>query len=136
MKQKTLYTIWGVSYILCCALGFLTQRNTTLNVLFTIISVLFFLPGLLILVDTYKQKDKKALLRLRLISLGSLVLTLVILALSFASAQASYALGDALHYILGIISVPMYCSGIWAIPLFLWACLFIASFPKIISYPW
>ena len=136
MKQKTLYTIWGVSYILCCALGFLTQRNTTLNVLFTIISVLFFLPGLLILLDAYKQKSKKALLRLRLVSLTSLTLTLAVLVLTFSTAQASYTLGDVLHYILGIVSVPMYCSNIWAIPLFLWASLFVASFPKIISYPW
>ena len=51
MKQKTLYTIWGVSYILCCAFGFLTQRNATLDVLFTVISGLFFLPGVLILTD-------------------------------------------------------------------------------------
>ena len=136
MKRKTLYTIWGVSYILCCALGFLTQRNAAVNTLFTIFSVLFFLPGLLILVDTYKQKDKKALVRLRLISLFSLILTLAVLVLAFSTAQASYAFGDALHFILGIVSVPMFCSSIWAIPLFLWACLFVASFPKIISCPW
>ena len=133
MKQKNLYTIWGVCYILCGAMGFLTQRNAVLDILFAIVAVLFFLPGVLILVDCYKQKDRKALLRLRMVSLGSLVLTLTVLALSFASAQAGKALGDVLHYILGIVSVPMYCGGIWALSLFLWACLFIASFPKIMG---
>lgn len=129
MKQKNLYAIWGVLYVLCCALGFLPQKNTVL----TVISGLFFIPGILILIDAYKQQDKKALLRLRLVCLGSLVLTLAILAASFASAQGSLALGDALHYILGFVSVPMYCSSIWALPLFLWACLFIASFPKVLG---
>ncbi len=129
MKQKTLYPVWGVLYVLCCALGFLPQKSAPL----TVIAVLFFTPGVLILVDAYKHKDKKALLRLRLVSLGSLVLTLAILAASFASAQGSISLGNALHYILGIVSVPMYCSSIWALPLFLWACLFMASFPKVIG---
>ena len=129
MNQKTLYSVWGVLYILCCALGFLPEKTAPL----TAVSVLFFVPGVLILVDAYKRRDRKALLRLRLISLGSLVLTLMLLALSFASAQGSQTLGNVLHYILGIVSAPMYCSGIWALPMFLWACLFMASFPKVIG---
>jgi len=89
-------------------------------------------PGVLILVDAYKQKDQKALLRLRYVSLGSLSLTLGLLALSFASAQGSEALGNVLHYVLGVVSVPMFCSGVWVLSLFLWACLFVASFPKLV----
>ena len=129
MKQKTLYAIWGVLYALCCALGFLPQKG----VILTVFSVLFFLPGVLILADAYKQQNQTALRTLRYVSLGSLVLTLALLAASFASAQGSLKLGDVLHYILGIVSVPMFCSSIWALSLFLWACLFIASFPKVIG---
>lgn len=129
MNQKNLYAIWGVSYVLCCALGFLPLKSVVLNV----ISVLFFLPGVLLLIDAYKQQSKKALLCLRLVCLGSLVLTLTLLAASFASAQNSIAVGNVLHYILGIVSVPMYCSSIWALPMFLWACLFVASFPRVIG---
>ena len=129
MKQKTLYAIWGVLYALCCALGFLPQKGALL----TVFSVLFFLPGVLILADAYKRQNQTALRTLRYVSLGSLVLTLALLAASFASAQGSLKLGDVLHYILGIVSVPMFCSSIWALSLFLWACLFIASFPKIIG---
>ena len=129
MKQKTLYAIWGVLYALCCALGFLPQKG----VILTVFSVLFFLPGVLILADAYQQQNQTALRTLRYVSLGSLVLTLALLAASFASAQGSLKLGDVLHYILGIVSVPMFCSSIWALSLFLWACLFIASFPKVIG---
>lgn len=134
MKQKTVYPVWGIIYILCVLLGFVSQRNTAINVAFAIVSVLFFVPGVVLLVDAYKQADKKALLRLRYISLGSLVLTLVFLMASFASASSgSVILGNVLHYILAVVSAPMLCSGIWALTIFLWACLFIASFPKVIG---
>ena len=134
MKQKTVYPVWGIIYILCVLLGFVSQRNTAINVAFAIVSVLFFVPGVVLLVDAYKQADKKALLRLRYISLGSLVLTLVFLMASFASASSgSVVLGNVLHYILAVVSAPMLCSGIWALTIFLWACLFLASFPKVIG---
>ena len=128
MKQQTLYTVWGVLFIICCVLGFLQLQN----ILLTILSVVFFVPGVLILIDSYRQNDKKYLLRLRYLSLGSLVLTLALLALSFASARGSETLGNALHYVLGVVSVPMYCSGVWVVSLFLWACLFVGSFPKLV----
>ena len=134
MKQKTVYPIWGIIYILCIALGFVQTRNTAVDVAFGIISVLFFVPGIILMVDAYRENDKKALLRLRYISLGSLVLTLLLLVLNFASASSSsVVLGNVLHYILAVVSAPMLCSGIWVLPIFLWACLFIASFPKIIG---
>lgn len=128
MKQQTLYTVWCVLFIICGVLGFLQLQSWVL----TALSVLFFVPGVLILLDAYKQQDKKALLRLRYVSIGSLSLTLALLALNFASARAGQALGDVLHYVLGVVSVPMYCSGVWVLSLFLWACLFVASFPKLV----
>ena len=133
MKQKTLYTVWGLLFVLCCALGFLTQRTEALEVVFTILSVLFFVPGMLLLVDGYGRNDKKALRRLRIISLCSLILSLVLLAASFASAKSSIELGNVLHYMLGVVSTPMFCSVFWALPLFLWGCLFMASFPKVVG---
>ena len=133
MKQKTLYPIWGLAYILCAVLGFIDQRNGAVDIAFAVIAVLFFIPGVLILVDAYKNNDKKGLRRLRYISLASLVLTLSLIVVTFASATGSQALGTVLHYALGILSAPMFCAGIWVLPIFLWACLFIASFPKIIG---
>ena len=80
-----------------------------------------------------KSLDKQLASATKWVALVWLVLTLALLAASFASAQGSLKLGDVLHYILGIVSVPMFCSSIWALSLFLWACLFIASFPKVIG---
>ena len=134
MKQKTLYPIWGIIYILCVVLGFLSQRNAAVDVAFTVIAVGFFIPGILLLVDAYRQKDQKALLRLRYISITSLVLTLVLLVANFACVRTgSVVLGDVLYYLLAVVSAPMLCSNIWALTIFLWACLFIASFPKVIG---
>ena len=134
MKQKTLYPVWGILYILCVTLGFLSQRNAAVDVVFTVIALGFFVPGVLLLVDAYRQKDKKALLRLRYISITSLALTLMLLVANFACARTgSVVLGDVLYYLLAVVSAPMLCSGIWALTIFLWACLFIASFPKVIG---
>ena len=133
MKSKSIYPVWGIMYVLCCALGFLTQRSKGLDVALTVLSVLFFVPGIIIMVNAYIQNDKKELKRLRLISLCSLVLTLTVLAITFATARGSVKLGNVLQNILGVVSVPMFCSKIWALSLFLWACLFIASFPKVIK---
>ncbi len=134
MKQKTLYPIWGLLYILCVVLGFLEQRNGALDIALIVVSVGFFVPGVLLLIDAYKESDKKALLRLRYISLGSLVLTMVLLMAGIAAARSgSVVLGDVLHYLLAVVSAPMLCSGVWALSIFLWACLFIASFPKILG---
>ena len=134
MKQKTLYPVWGLLYILCVVLGFLEQRGGALNIALIIISVGFFVPGALLLIDAYREHDKKALLRLRYISLSSLVLTMVVLAASVASARSGpTVLGDVLHCILALVSAPMLCSGVWVLTIFLWACLFIASFPKVLG---
>jgi len=35
-----------------------------------------------------------------------------------------------LHIMLVIVSSPMVCSGNWALSLFLWACLLVASLRK------
>lgn len=134
MRQRIIYPIWGIIYILCVALGFITERKPILSVALVIISVLFFVPGIILLVDAYKENDRKALLRLRYISLGSLVLTLVVLVATFISAPGgSETVGKVLHYILAAVSAPMLCSGVWVLTIFLWACLFMASFPKIIG---
>lgn len=134
MKQKTLYPIWGLLYILCVVLGFMSQRNGAVDVAFTVLSVGFFVPGVLLLIDAYKEDNKKALLRLRYISLSSLVLTMVLLAANFVSARSSSeVLGDVLYCILAVVSAPMLCSGVWVLTIFLWACLFIASFPKVLG---
>ena len=128
MKKNFLYGIWIFLYIFCAAAGFADQAQTTLQqVASLILAALFFVPPIVLLVDAFRQKDKKALKPLRWISGLSLLLTLVFLVANVASALASEALGNALYVLLVLVSVPMICSHQWFLSMLLWACLFFAT---------
>ena len=129
MKKRILYISWAVLYALCAGLGHVTQPTDTQSVALTLMSLVFFVPGAMLLVNALRSDDSKTRLELRWISGLSLVLTLVLLVLNFLSALWSEALGVALYELLIFVSVPMVCSQHWALSLFLWACLFFAVLP-------
>ena len=61
------------------------------------------------------------------ISLGSLVLTLVMLLLNVMSVTGSETLGNVMYELLIWLSAPMICSGYWILSLFLWASLLFSA---------
>ncbi len=128
MNKKLLYILWGSMFLLCAVLGFIPQPEGALKYLMTGLSILFFLPGCLLLVRAKKEKDSATLKVIRNLSAASLILTVVLLIANFLSILGSEALGDALYAVLVILSSPMVCSGYWLLSLFLWACLLIVSF--------
>ena len=123
MKQKIIYLLWGGLFLLCAGLGFIPEPQGTLRIMMTVLSVLFFLPPLLLL---YRCGRDTALL-IRNLSALSLGVTSVTLILNFILAVSAETLGNILHYILVIVSAPMICSGYWILSLFLWACVLMAS---------
>ena len=123
MKRKILYPLWAVLFILCAGLGFIPEPEATTAKVLSVLSVAFFVPPALLL---YRTEQQDALL-IRNLSVLSLTLTLVLLILNFLLAFSSETLGQILHYVLIIVSCPMICSGHWALSLFLWACLLMAS---------
>lgn len=129
MKKRILYITWGVLYALCAGLGYITQPGKGLAAVMTVTSLAFFLPAAILLIDALRTGDQKTRLTLRWISGLSLGLTLVFLVANVASALGSEALGAVLHTVLLFVSVPMFCSRIWALSLFAWACLFFATLP-------
>ena len=126
MKKRFLYALWGALFILCAGLGFIPEPEGTLQFILTAASVLFFLPPAMLL-HRADAADAKLIRNLSSLSLG---LTLVLLVLNFLTALRSEFLGQVLHYTLVIVSSPMICSGHWALSLFLWACLLMASLGK------
>ena len=126
MNKKMLFTLWGVLFILCAGLGFIPAPAGALKGLMTALSVLFFLPPVLLL----WKADRETGLLIRNLSLLSLCVTLVTLILNFVLAVSSEFLGDVLHYVLVIVSAPMIASGYWVLSLFLWACLLMVSLKK------
>ena len=130
MKEKVLYCIWFCMYALCVGLSYLPDPQGASRIALALIAALFFVPGAILLYDARKAENKKGLLRIRLLSIASLALTVLVLIITFLSASASAAVGDALYDILILVSAPMICSQYWVLSLFLWACLLFASFPK------
>lgn len=127
MKQKSLFSAWGILYSICAVLGFIPARNEAVRWLFGGISVLFFLPPALLLKDAAGRKDKKLLTTMTLLSALSLGLTLVLLVCNILAVLHSDSLGLFLNALLGLVSVPMLSSQLWALSLFCWACILVAG---------
>ena len=127
MKKTILLFIWGWLYLICAALGHATEVTAAQQAAMTILSILFFIPGFLLLLDGWKQKKKATCNLVFYISLGSLVLTLVMLLANVLSVTGSETLGNVLYELLIWLSAPMICCGHWFLSLFLWASLLFSS---------
>ena len=127
MKNKTIYILWAVLFGLCAVLGFFRETVTEGTWLMTLLSVLFFAPPGTLLWRARKGKDDHTRLLIRNLSGASLGLTLVLLGANLMAALGSEWLGNFLDALLTVLSTPMKASGYWALSLFLWAFLIIAS---------
>lgn len=127
MKQKQLFALWGVMFIVCSGLGFIPEPRGLLQGVLTVCALVFFIPGALLLRLSVQRRDRQTLSLVRNLAAASLGLTLVLLVLNFLAALRSEVLGDVLYYVLTIVSSPMVCSGYWVLSLFLWACLLTVS---------
>ena len=67
---------------------------------------------------------------IRKLSLASLVLTAAVLIISVLSFLAPEWVGNFLHILLILVSVPMVFSQYWVLSLFCWACLLMVSLKK------
>jgi hypothetical protein len=114
-------------FILCAVLGFIPRPGIALQILMTIFSIVFFLPGALLLRLSHTSGDRSIAELVRNFSAASLILTAVLLILNFLSVLSPALLGNILHIILVVVSTPMICSGYWVLSMFLWACLMICS---------
>lgn len=130
MKNTSLCIIWGMLYALCALLGFLPPTTGFMKVLMLLCSLAFFIPGGILLYDALRQKNRKMLRALRIISASSLILTLAILVANFLVVLAAEWVGNLFYTLLVLVSVPMVSSGYWVLSLFLWACLLMATFLK------
>ena len=127
MTKKSLYSLWGVLFIICAGLGFIPEPPEAARWVFTLLSVLFFIPPAVLVYQAGTRGDVYSLKFLRNLSLASLCLTLTLLVGNLLTALRSEFLGNVLYGILIIVSCPMVCSGYWVLSLFLWACLLITA---------
>lgn len=130
MKNKVLFALWAVLYVLCVLFGMLGPAEGFGSVLLFLLSLVFFVPGIILLYRSLRDHDRKTLRLIRILCGASLGLTLLALVASFFTVLASQWVGNLLHVILVLVSAPMVCCRYWALSLFLWACLLMASFCK------
>ena len=129
-KEAILYAVWACLYILCVGLGTVETVEGFGKVLFVLTALIFFLPGILLLILSFQEKNRKILLRVRMIALCSLILTVIVFCANVMAVSASGEAGIVLNDLLNLVSAPMFCSQYWILSLFLWACLLSASFLK------
>lgn len=127
MKKRILYIAWGFLYLLCAALGHSADPSPLRQGIMTGFSLIFFVPGFWLLIDSCLRRDKKELNRLFFISLISLSVTLVMLLANLLSVTGSETLGNVLYVMLIWLSSPMICSGYWFGSLFVWAILLFSA---------
>ena len=131
MVTAVLYVLWVFFYLICGFLGLIQPEGIMQTAAMVVVSLLFFVPPAVLLARAIRKDDRKTMLRLRMISILSLSLTLFFFVLNILAVGATESTGNALYYILNFVSVPMVCSRFYVLSMFLWACLFIASLPKI-----
>lgn len=108
----------------------ISQRNLAGNIFLTLLSLIFFIPAIWLLYKGITENKPKILRTVRIVSILSLVLTLSLIVLNIVLVFAGETVGKLLNSLLILVSAPMFCSYLRFISPFLWACLFVSSFPR------
>lgn len=130
MNKTSYYTTWAGISILCAGLSFIPEPAGFLKFLMIALSLAFFIPPAMLLYRAKKERDVFTVKLIRNLSLASLVLTAAVLIVSVLSFLAPEWVGNFLHILLILVSVPMVCGQYWVLSLFCWACLLMVSLKK------
>ena len=130
MKKKILYGCWAALYVLCAVLAHIAEPTARQVTAHTLLSILFFVPAAILLIDALREKDLNTQLVLRIAGAVSLGLTLILLIVNILSVQSQKVVGDVLYELLIFVSVPLISCRPRFVSLFLWACLLVVTLPK------
>ena len=133
MKKRTfLYMLWGFFYVICGLISNVEQPDAAQKTALVILSLIFFIPPVCLLVNGLRRNHEKTIRVLRLLSILSLSLTLAVFVANIAVVGASETVGNVLYQVLIWVSVPMVCSQVYVLSLFLWGCLLFTTLPGVI----
>lgn len=130
MKKWILWGSWILMYGICVGLSHIPAPTGNQLWVLPLLSVLFFVPGGVLLFDSLRSRDGKTLRLLRWISGLSVGLTVVTLIANVLSALGGDLLGVVLYEVLIFVSAPMITLGWWYVSIFLWCCIFFATLKK------
>lgn len=131
MKKSVVYGLWAVVYCICVGLGFVSEPEGLGKVLLVLSGLICFLPPFYLAWRAWKEKCRRTMLVLRLVSGGVLAASLILLVLNFLSVYFSARTGLVLYVLLVMFTAPMICIQYWALSLFLWACILMVSLKKL-----
>lgn len=127
MKNKHLYLIWGFLYALCAGLGFITGARGLGRLVLIALGLVFFVPPAMLLYRDHRAGQGNNAKIIRTVSLAWLGVCLLLLILNIFSVAFTMLTGNILHGLLTVLTSPMVCGKIWALTIFLWACLLTVS---------
>lgn len=128
MKMKSVWLSWLYLFVLTAVLGFIPAPTGFLKLLLIVLTVVFFVPGFVLLVMADRRDEVKTIRLVRNIAIAALVLATVLIMLNFMSATMSKLWGDVFHVMLVVLATPLVCGQYWVLSLFGWACLMIYGF--------
>lgn len=131
MKNITLSILWGFCYIACGILGFLPATAGWIYGLQVLAALVFFLPPAMLVYRGVKEKNRKMVKNIALISVLWLITACLLIVCNILSVGASEMAGNVLYYMLIVIASPMVCGKIWLLSLFLMACLMTVSLQQL-----
>ena len=127
MKKRSLWLTWYSLYLVCALLGFIPEPTGLWKVICIGMSIVFFIPGGM-LIKWANDRDKVATLRqIRNLSLIVLGLSMVLIWLNMASALVDKIWGDIFYILLVLGSSPMICAQSWVLGLFGWSCILMTT---------
>ena len=72
MKEKLSYILWGFLYIVCVGLSTVQERSLPIWLFLGLFGCLFYVPGILLIMEGCKEDKPKNLRQVRIISILSL----------------------------------------------------------------
>ena len=135
MSYALCYVLWAALFGVTAYMGFTPAPEKGMQeAVYMLMAGAVFLPAWAILIQANKEGNQKHKLVVRNLALASIGGTTVLMALNVMSAGWSENIGNALHAALVIVSAPMICGQNYALSLFMWGILLMASVSKTNTY--
>ena len=126
-KKSVVYVVWAVWYLICLCLCLGRTPIGWEKAPFVLVGLLFYVPPFYLLFLAKKDKEKKTVAILRIISAASLGAFVVLYALNIMSASWSVLAGRILYYLLIVFCAPIVCGQFFPLGLYLWACILMVT---------
>ena len=115
---------WVAMYVAAVAMGVFWPATAVS----TIVGIAFFVPPAVLLWDGFRSGNQKRIRCIRILSLVSLLLTMVLVSMIFVTVSSEKNIDKLMDMLLVLCAAPLMCFKAWLVSIFGWASLLSASF--------